>query len=72
MSTPTLLAIRIKELREKQNLSRADLAARMGVKAPSVHDWESGDTAPRLDRLSQLAEVLGCTVEDLIGGKQAP
>lgn len=31
----------------------------------SVWNWERGMTAPRVDQLGHLAEVLGCSIEDL-------
>ncbi len=69
--TQTPLARRIQSLRERQKMSRADLAAKMGVRPPSVHDWEHGYTAPRLDRLSKLARVLKTSVGELLGAKEA-
>lgn len=71
MSSPTPLAQRIREFRERRKLSRADLARALGIKPPSVHDWENGATAPRLDRLPSLATALGVTVDDLLGATKS-
>src|SRR5204862_768687 len=39
-------------------LSRADLAARLGVSEESVRRWERGWSAPSSDRIAQLIAVL--------------
>ena len=57
--------MRIRELRERAGLSQAELARRMGVKRPSVIQWELGQSYPTADKLPRLAEVLACTVDEL-------
>ncbi len=40
---------RIKQCREKSNLSQKYVAVALGVAAPSVSNWESGKTKPSMD-----------------------
>ncbi len=52
-------------------MSLKDLADAVGVKPPSVYEWEIGEGNPRVDRLPKLAAALGVSVPELLGGKAA-
>lgn len=56
----------IKERRIAIGMSQGDLADAMGVTQGAVAQWESGLTKPRINTLAKIAEVLGCTVDDLL------
>ena len=47
-------------------LSQRELADKLGVAQPTVSAWENGDGYPRVEKLMQLAQILGCTVDDLL------
>lgn len=53
------LARKLRELREQQNLSQAELAARIGTQQPAIARIESGKVLPRLDLLYKIAAALG-------------
>lgn len=55
----------IKQKRKQAGISQKELAQRLGVNQASVCLWESGKNSPRVGRLQKIAEILGCTVEDL-------
>lgn len=60
-------AERIKQLRERKDMSQSELARLVGVSPQSVQQWERpGGTAPKRSRLAKVAEVLGVTVGDII------
>lgn len=65
---------RIKELREQREITRPQLAAILGLKSSStVAMWETGDRRPSSAMLPQLANALGCTIDELYakeGGEQ--
>jgi transcriptional regulator with XRE-family HTH domain len=63
------LATRIRTARIAAGLSQREVARRLGVAAPSVHEWESGASRPRLSRIVGLADLLGLAVADLLGEK---
>ena len=46
-------------------MSQAALADKIGVEQKAVSLWETGVTSPRADKLPQLANVLGCEINDL-------
>lgn len=58
--------VAIKEIRQRLNLSQADLAARLGVSVPTVSRYETGERSPDLETAAKIAKALGCKVDDLI------
>lgn len=59
--------MRFKVLREKANLTQAQVAEALSIGQSTVSMWENGENLPRADKLPQLARLLGCTVDDLLG-----
>ena len=51
-------------------LSQEELAQLTGVSRQSVTKWETGQSAPDLDRLVELADVLGVSLDFLLRGPQ--
>lgn len=61
------IADKIRELRERKNLTQKQLAELCGVRYQSVQYWERGHGgAPRHKRLEKLASVLGVSVSELV------
>lgn len=58
----------LKFLREEKNISQTQLALKMGVSQQAVAKWETGESMPRAEKLIQLAEVLNCTIDELLKG----
>ncbi len=56
----------IREFRLKAGLLQADVASAMGVTQSTVSQWESGQTFPASSKLTKLAELLKCSVSDLL------
>lgn len=64
------IASRIKQARLDAGLSQAQVAERLGVTRSACSQWESAaGTAPRRDRLQQLAGLLGVSYEWLTIGQ---
>lgn len=59
------LGDRIRELREENDLTLRELAAKLDVTASFISDIELGRRDPSDKRIRQLAQVLGTTLEDL-------
>lgn len=55
----------LKKLREEKGLSQTELAELLGVDQSSVCLWERGKTFPRNKTAVRLADVLGCTLDEL-------
>lgn len=57
----------IRDLRKKKGMSQKELADACCVHQTAVSQWEKGRTMPDLNSLKMLSEVLGVSVETLIG-----
>lgn len=61
---------RIREAREQAGISQTELARLLGVTRSACSQWESAQgTAPRRERLEQLAALLGVSFEWLATGR---
>lgn len=68
----TTLGQRIALLRKQKNLTQDALAAATGVSAQAVSKWENDLSCPDIMILSQLAKLLGVTVDHLLTGEDQP
>jgi len=59
----------LRELREDAGLSLRELARQLEVHPSNVSFWENQDKLPSSSILLKMAESLGVTVEELLGGK---
>ncbi|GAA3704127.1 S24 family peptidase [Oceanisphaera sediminis] len=61
---------RVKKLRKEAGLTQAELAKRIGVKAPAVTQWETGKTSLSGENLLKVAKVLNVSPDYILhGGK---
>ena len=60
---------KIQEYRKRQKWTQEELAKRIGVERSAVAKWESGKSQPQTARLVALAEIFGCSVDELLGRK---
>ena len=56
---------RIKDFRNKRNLSQADIAKIMNIKQNTFSQWETGRRKPDVMQAIKLADILETTVESL-------
>lgn len=61
---------RIKELRNKKELTQAELADKLGFTSQTVSNWESGTREPDIDALTQLASLFNVSLDYLLLGRQ--
>ncbi len=57
--------MRIQELRKAAGLTQIELANHVGVMQSVISDWERESYLPKARDLPRLANVLGCTIQDL-------
>ncbi len=57
----------IRNYRKKNDLTQEALADRLGVTYQSVSRWEKGATYPDLELLPAISEILGISVDELLG-----
>ena len=58
----------IKELREKNQLTQAELAEKLNVSDKTVSKWETGKGYPDISMLEPLAKVFEVSVAELLSG----
>ena len=59
----------IRQLREKRNLTQAELGERIGVSSKTISKWETAKGLPDISLLQPLAEALGISVIELMNGE---
>ena len=57
-----------KDMRRRAKLTQTKAAAQLGVSRVSVFSWERGEFLPAADKLSRIARLYDCTVDDLLQG----
>lgn len=58
--------MKLKELRQAKKLTQIEIAKELGVSHTTVSMWETGAALPRAGKLIKLADILGCTVDELL------
>lgn len=61
-----MVGTKIKELRERQNLSQEELAKRMSCTRSMIYAYESGIRQPKIETIQRFAEALEVDVSELI------
>ena len=62
---------RIREAREKANLTQVALAKMVNVTQGAVTQWERGATMPKLPTLMKLSSALNVSIECLLGREKS-
>ena len=57
----------IKKYRELAGISKAELARIMEVDQAAVAKWDKGEALPRAAKIPKLADLFGCTIDQLYG-----
>ena len=65
---PYVTGAMIKELREKNRLTQAELAQRLSVSDKTISKWETAKGYPDISLLEPLAAALGVSVAELLSG----
>ena len=58
---------KFRQCREAKGFSQKFVAVSLGVKAPSISDWEKGKTNPTIENLIALSKLLGVSCDELLG-----
>lgn len=56
----------LKNLRMSKKLTQKQLAERLGVERTTVSMWETGNSSPSLEILKKIAQVLECSIDELV------
>ena len=69
MENKETLGKRIAMLRKEKGLTQEQLAEKVGVSAQAVSKWENDVSCPDITLLPLLADILGVSVDELLGTK---
>ena len=58
----------ISQKRKEHNMTQMQLADALGVTFQAVSNWERGNSMPDISKLPELADLFGCSIEELLGG----
>ena len=57
----------ITNLRKERNMTQMELADQLGISFQAVSNWERGQTMPDISKLSELSEIFGVSIDELLG-----
>ena len=60
------IANRLRQMRNKNNLSQEELAAKIGVSRQAVSKWERAEASPDTENLILLARLYGVSIDELL------
>ena len=62
-----MLAKRLKDLREDNDLTQNHLSKKLNITAASISRWETGQSNPDYDTLIKLAKLYNVSIDYLLG-----
>ncbi|MDE7302784.1 MAG: helix-turn-helix domain-containing protein [Oscillospiraceae bacterium] len=66
------IANRLRQMRNKNNLSQEELAAKMGVSRQAVSKWERAEASPDTENLILLAKLYRVSIDELLNTDSSP
>jgi transcriptional regulator with XRE-family HTH domain len=61
------MAVRIRELRVRNNIKQSELAKSLGISQATLSNWERGEFEPDKNSLIKLAEIFDTTIDFVLG-----
>lgn len=61
-----MLKISLAAARVNRGLTQRDVAEKMGISTKTLVNWENGVTYPTIERVYELCELYGVSVDNLI------
>lgn len=58
---------RFQRLRKNANLTQEDVATKLNITAQAISKWENDASAPDISVLVELSDILGVTLNELLG-----
>lgn len=66
------MSLQLRQLRKKTGLTQEELAKKIGGTARVIGAWERGETQLQLEDAARIADVFGCTLDELAGREWPP
>lgn len=64
------LGNRIREEREKRNLSQDELAEKLDISRQAISKWETGKSYPDIETILKLSDIFNLSLDELVKGDQ--
>ncbi len=61
--------LNIKKMRRDAGMTQRELGHKVGVSFQAISQYETGTAEPRVETLRKIADVFGCTVDELLRGE---
>ena len=61
------LGNKIQKLRKERKMTQEELAEKLNVTSQAVSKWETDNSYPDITILVKLADIFGCSVDELLG-----
>lgn len=61
---------KIAALRKQKDMTQMELSDKMLVSYQAVSNWERGNTMPDISKLAELSNILGVSIEELLGSEK--
>lgn len=58
------------KLRKCLGITQTELADRLGISFQAVSNWERGNSMPDISKLGELSEILGASIDDILGNER--
>lgn len=62
----------IREHRDAMRMTQEQLAKKIGLSTMTIARYEAGSREPRATELKKMAEIFGCTIDDLVNPTPPP
>ena len=62
---------KLTQLRKERRMSQEDLANNLNVSRQAVSKWESNNSYPETDKIIAICKLFNCSMDELIGLKEA-
>lgn len=67
MNSTSDLSSKLKEARQKKNLSQNEVAEKLNISRQAVSRWETGKGSPDINTLPLLSELYDISIDELLG-----
>lgn len=62
-----MLSANLKSIRKSRKITQEALASKLNVTRQTISKWENGQSVPDAESLTQIAELLDISVQELLG-----
>lgn len=58
--------MKFKQLLKRQDVTQQELADKLGIHQTAISKWCTGQCAPSVAKIVSIAQILACSVEDVV------